>query len=206
MRSAILGLVLAFSLARTASATTIDFEAQGDSLQVFYTNADPPLAIDVATFTGGQVLNHTQFGQTFVYGTANFCPGCTNPLDIDFSAPVDNLSVFVLNNMVDFNGPVAVNYTLADNSAHSVTFNITGGGGSTLLLPFSGILSATVTGAPNLAGEWNFFIDNVTFDTRVTAAPEPTSLLLIGSGLLAMRRKRSAPRLDAVPTSSLSTR
>src|SRR5436190_718579 len=46
--------------------------------------------------------------------------------NIAFSSPVSNLSLLVINNSSDNNGPITLSYTLADNNSHSVALDILG--------------------------------------------------------------------------------
>ena len=191
-RNAILAAWASTSLfVSTAGATTINFE--GLSAPMFFTQADPPLTIDLATFTGGQLLDRTFLGQSVEYGTANFCDNCTNPINIAFSSPVSNLSLLVINNSSDNNGPITLSYTLADNNSHSVALNILSS--ATLSLPFTSILSATVSSAGDQFGQYSFFIDNVTYDAVATPLPAALPLFATGLGalgLLGWRRKRKS--------------
>lgn len=176
-------LLLALAAIVPASATVIDFEAQAAGRGGNLTGIpDSPLTIGIATFTGGELLN-AEVGlnadQTGVYATQGlFGSGETNPLVIQFAAPVSNFSIFVAN------GDNVQNYTVADNLGDSVTMSLAMAGGlgsGTFSLAGSGITTVDVTSAN--ADAWDFAIDNVTF-TEATSAPEPHSLLLLGGGLV----------------------
>ena len=150
-----LGAVPAFA----QGATTIDFEQfSGPSV---FTGVQPPLTIGVATFSGGQILRGTTFlpaDRNSVYGTAFFCPGCQPAITINFSQPVSNFSMLVLNGQT-----FTVTYTVSDNAGGMQTISLPANflsGAGTLSLPTSGIHSVNLT---SNAGQWDFFVDNVTF-------------------------------------------
>ena len=81
-----------------STSMPIDFEQfPGPSV---FTGVQAPLTIGEATFSGGQVLSAATFlpaDPTNVYGTAYFCPGCLPTITIDFSKPVSNFRMLVLN-------------------------------------------------------------------------------------------------------------
>ena len=137
----------------------IDFEqftgpAQFDSIH-------PPLAIGIATISGGQLLNAATFlpvDQSVVYGTAYFCSGCLPSITIDFSQKVANFSVFVVNGQT-FTVSYTVEDDLGDVQNASLPANFLSGAG-TIMLPSSGITQVRIT---SNAIAWDFFIDNVRF-------------------------------------------
>jgi len=96
------GLLLAFAVVLPVSATVVDFEAQAAGHGGNLTGIpDSPLTIGIATFTGGELLN-AEVGlnadQTGVYATEGlFGSGETNPLVIQFAAPVSNFSILIAN-------------------------------------------------------------------------------------------------------------
>lgn len=137
----------------------IDFEQfTGPSV---FNGIDPPLTVGVATFSGGQVLNAATFlpaDPTVVYGTAFFCPGCLPTLTIDFSVPVSDFSMLVLNGQT-----FVVTYFLQDDQGgtDSVTLDANfNGGAGVVSLPSSGIQQVTLTSS---TGSWDFLIDEVRF-------------------------------------------
>lgn len=190
-------MLLAFAAAIPAGATTVDFEAQvadrgGNLIGI----PDSPLAIGVATFTGGELLN-SEVGlnadTSGAYASQGlFGSGETNPIVITFAIPVENFSVLVLN------GDDTRSYTVADNLGDSITTSLASAGAlgnSTFSLRGNGLTTATITSANGDA--WDFAIDNVSF-TATTATPEPESLVLLGVGVLllaALRSKQLRARL-----------
>lgn len=190
-------MLLAFAAAIPAGATTVDFEAQVANRGGNLTGIpDSPLAIGVATFTGGELLN-SEVGlnadTSGVYASQGlFGSGETNPIVITFAIPVENFSVLVLN------GDDTRSYTVADNLGDSITTSLASAGAlgnSTFSLRGNGLTTATITSANGDA--WDFAIDNVSF-TATTATPEPESLVLLGVGVLllaALRSKQLRARL-----------
>jgi len=177
------------SFAPLSRGTVIDFEAQAASKGGLFTSVvDSPLFIDIATLTGGALLkavNNLPADQTGVYGTFNTVPfpGYLNPITIAFATPINNFSVFVANGE-----GVPVIYTVADDLGHSTAQSLVSFGSSgaaVFSLPFPGIHSVTITATP-LAGDFTFFIDNVTF----TPVPEPSTAWVAGP-LLALLLARS---------------
>jgi hypothetical protein len=173
------------------AATSINFEAQacntgGNLIGI----PDSPLAIGIATFTGGE-LRDGEIGlnadQTGVYASEGlFGSGETNPLVITFASPVSKFSVFVAN------GDDVQSYTVSDNLGDSVTMSLASAGGlgaATFSLPGSGLTTVDLASAN--ANAWDFAIDNVNF-TPAISTPEPKSLLLLAAGvvLLAAVRRR----------------
>ena len=113
-------IVMSAALAGTfsAHATTIDFDAQATGSPSAYSGVlNSPLAIDTATFTGGQLLNNEIFSTdtTGVYATTNLSAGAyTNPIVIAFSAPVSGFSLVLTNNIAD-------TFTVTDNLGDTVS-------------------------------------------------------------------------------------
>jgi hypothetical protein len=161
------------ALAAPALPAVIDFEAQSAGRGgVFTGGLDSPLTIDVATFTGGELLRGEvglSANQTGVYATWLFTSGATNPLVITFSTPVTGFSVQV------FNGGESQNYTVSSNLGESIVRSIgtAGSGGSSTFALAGALTRVEVLGA---SAGFNFAIDNVTYG----AVPEPGT-----AGLLA---------------------
>lgn len=187
-------LVLAFLVAASLPATTIDFEAEAANAGGFLTGIpDSPLTVGLATFTGGE-LRGAEIGlfadQSGVYATQGvFGSGETNPLTIHFSVAVGGFSVYVAN------GDNTATYTVSDDLGDSTSASLpsTGAGGARIFsLPGIGIRAVDISSSN--ADGWNFAIDNVVF----TAVPEPGPLLfsLMGFvllGGLARRRRAGLP-------------
>jgi hypothetical protein len=181
--------LFAFVLAvMPAKGTVIDFEAQAANHGGNLTGIpDSPLTLGIATFTGGE-LRAAEIGlnadQTGVYASQGlFGSGETDPLVITFASPVDDFSVFVAN------GDDVRSYTVSDDMGDSITKSLPSAGSlgsATFSLPASNITAVSISSANTDA--WDFAIDNVSF----VAAPEPTSLLLVGAGavLLALIPRR----------------
>jgi hypothetical protein len=185
-------MLLACTASLPAAAAVIGFESQAANTGGNLTGIpDSPLAIGIATFTGGE-LRDGEIGlnadQTGVYASEGlFGSGETNPLVITFASPISDFSVFVAN------GDDVRSYTVSDNLGDSVTRSLASAGGlgaATFSLSGKGITTVDISSAN--ASAWDFAIDNVIF-TAATATPEPESLLLLVAGvvlLAAIRRKQ----------------
>lgn len=137
----------------------IDFEEfTGGSV---FTNVDPPLTTENATLSGGQILSNTTFlpaNQTTVYGTAFFCNGCLPTIKVDFTDPVKDLKLVLMNGQT-----FTVNYTVRNNLGDLVTISLVSnsqGGKALVGLPSGGIMSVTINGD---ASSWDFFVDNIDY-------------------------------------------
>jgi hypothetical protein len=137
----------------------IDFEEfQGSS---FFTGVQPPLTVESATVSGGQVLTNTAFlpvDHTTVYGTAFFCPGCSPTITIDFQAPVDGFSLLLMNGQT-----FTVTYTVLDDVGGSKVLSLaanSASGAAVVNLPSEQITRVTIT---SNTGSWDFLIDNLRF-------------------------------------------
>ncbi len=198
--------LLAFATVGPASASTINFEAQGAGTGGNLTGIpDSPLTIGVATFTGGE-LREAEIGlnadQSAVYASEGlFGSGETNPVVISFAKPVQDFSVWVLN------GDDVRSYTVSDNLGESVTKSLASAGGLgafVFSLPGDEVTTVDITSAN--ADAWDFAIDNVTFSSA-TATPEPESLLLSGAGIVllaAARRKVIRAGLSRISSENTS--
>jgi hypothetical protein len=154
-------LVVGVGRTGAATPTTVDFESlSGPSF--FCAPAEPPLAVGVATFTGGVVMSavaNLPANQTTVYGTAP-CPGYSPTLTIDFSVPVSNFSVQVMNGETS-----TVSYTVASTTGGTETKSLVANfssGADVFALPDAGITSVSVS-RTTPSTFWDFFIDNVSF-------------------------------------------
>lgn len=188
-----LTIALGIAVAMPAAAEVINFDTQAAARGGNLTGIpDPPLTIDIATFTGGELLN-AEVGlpvdQTGVYATEGiFGSGETNPLVITFASPVNNFSILVAN------ADNTESYTVSDNLGDSVTKSLpTAGslGAATFSLSGDGITTVSVTSADVLF--WDFAVDSVSFTPAATPAPEPAELSLVGAGAIlvaCIRRKK----------------
>jgi hypothetical protein len=164
-----------------ANADLIDFEAQGAAApSAFNGTLNSPLVIGIATFTGGQLLNHEAGGvdQTAIYGTTSFSipsGAYTDPVVINFSQSIKGFSIDVTNDSID-------TYTVTDNLGGSQSFTLpTNNITHTFSLSDSGITSVRVSSAGKAF--WDFAIDNVQFTPATSTVPEPSAVLLLASAL-----------------------
>ena len=159
----VFGVLFNSSGAFSQTVNFVDFEEFSGSN--IFTGIEPPLAVGPATFSGGQVLDATTFlpaNPTTVYGTAFFCPGCLPTITIDFAEPAASLSLDVLNGQT-----FVVTYFVEDDQGGMTQATLASNansGAATLTLPSSGIRQVTITSD---AGNWDFFIDNISFVTEV---------------------------------------
>ena len=173
------GITFSLAASLSARAATIDFEAQASGKGSFFTGKpDSPLTIDIATFTGGQLLNNESGGvgdKTGVYATAFLSGGYTNPLHITFSTGVTGFNVLVAANGNNDTFTVADN--LGDTSSMFLTF------GSTHLFSLggNGITSVTIGESDP---DFDLAIDNVNYVPLSAPVPEPSSVALLGTGVL----------------------
>jgi hypothetical protein len=145
----------------TFSSTLIDFE-QFTGSSSFFTGAQSPLTVGIATISGGQTLSAATYlpaDASTVYGTASFCAGCAPVITIAFAHKVSNVSFFL------FNGePFTVTYTVEDDQGDSQTVSLQANfnsGFGTISLPGTNITNVTITSESG--GSWDFLIDNIRF-------------------------------------------
>ena len=158
-----------------AQTDTVDFEQFTTGLPNGWTSIQPPVPVGIATFSGGHLLRAVvglPANQTTVYGTAIFCEGCLSAITIDFSQPVSNVSLQVLNGQT-----FQVLYTVQDDVAGSTpqVFSLEAncpdldclepGGQMTVTLPSTGITQVMIT---SNAEQWDFFVDNVQFSASAS--------------------------------------
>ena len=102
-----------------------------------------------------------------------------NTLELDFSAfwSHDDVADTWLAQLIDTSNPSHY----LDMSAGSTPYDVTG---------FSGLNVQLLFGLENIGGgDDSLSIDNITITERQGVIPEPATLLLVGTGLVALRRK-----------------
>lgn len=196
-----LGCVLIFS-AQRVKAESVTFEDQPVGPDVF-ASAGPAQTLTytfgalTATFNGGVILTNetsqtTDNSNVYATGAVSVVGGdasLTNPLTVNFSAPIHNFQIQILNGLSGA-------YQMTDNVGDSLNFSLATTGGSIQTEGFAA--AGTQVQINYLDGPWDFAIDNVTFNQPLgtSTTPEPASVLSLGSGLLllglgALRRRRT---------------
>jgi hypothetical protein len=121
----------------------------------------PPLKSEGATFSGGFVGKDVAVlyvNTSAVYGTVNFCPGCSSSITIDLATPVNGVRMLLMNGLA-FDGT----YVIQDDRGGTVTVtlpqnSLDGSSMTTVELPSRGIRRVVVS---SNAQYWGFFIDNI---------------------------------------------
>jgi PEP-CTERM motif len=195
------GLVycLVFALAGApAKADSVDFSNQTGPSTFAAASGPQTITEGLATFTGGVILTNESgtLNNFSVYATCN--PGTCgqsssllNPLTITFSAPVSNVTLIATN-------ALGATYTFTDNLGNAALITL---GVLTVPAPLvdfslvdSGITSATFGSS---ASGWDFAIEGLTYTPAAVVTPEPSALLLLVTGLLALAffARRKSPRM-----------
>jgi hypothetical protein len=192
------GFALCF-LGVIARADTIDFETlSGASTFAAAGNAQGIsilTSIGNVNFSGGVILtNATNLpaDETSIYGTAGNAgnigvttgTGFMNPITITFPQNITNFFLDVLNGNTE-----TVTYEVADNLGNSSSVSLApnlNGGNELIGFAAAGdvVTIRATTGQTTSSGmTWDFFIDNVSFNEPLPT-PEPSTILLLGIGLL----------------------
>lgn len=174
-----------------AQLVTIDFEnVAGPSL---FDSAEPPLQIQSATFSGGEVLTNATFApadESSIYGTAAFCNGCLPTITMSFSQRVSNLSFLLMNG-----NTIVVTYVIEDDEGSTQVVTLPENfneGAAVVTVPDQNVRSVSISGD---AGDWDFAIDNVVFTLAGPVLIDP-----IAGGLLAGFTVSSDPETLAAAT------
>jgi len=203
MRLSLLLACLVSAAASPALASTITFDDMSGPSFFDQTTGPQTVLYSIGTldvtFNGGVILtveSNQSSDFTSVYATGSWqvpalsdiSHGFENPLVIDFSAPIQNLQLDILN-------ALAGDYELFDNAGNSLFFRLTTTGDVAMTEGFAATgseVSLLYLTAPNA---WDFAIDNVTFDEPLTV-PEPSAWLLTAAGLTMMLRRYRFRRID----------
>ena len=208
-------MVLASQSAVTAATITLfttesGFNAAVDEILIddFESFAPKDVALPVIVHNG---ITYTPFAGAPVPNVAVASPGYTN-----FGAGVGTTTTSILTTSGDedilavLSSPqFAVGFDVYLNGLGPASATFFSGADvlGTITFPsdaadqqFAGILSdVAVTSfrwTSNLGARLNTGIDNVTFGTEVQAVPEPATLLLLGSGLIAAAHRRHRRKTD----------
>jgi hypothetical protein len=191
MKIGIIALTGCMGAVLPVCAEVIDFESQpaGPSL---YSSASPipqTVITDGTTFTGGVILTATEnlpADQTTLYGTTGFVSGMSNPLVISNPNGFDNFFFSLVNGNRD-----PQSYRISDNAGHSAEFdnvpdNLDSGA---VVVGFASTgTQVTITDITD-PNDWDFFIDNVNFNTPLPAGLVPdvaSTAWLMGGAVLGM--------------------
>jgi hypothetical protein len=131
-----------------------------------FTEPLPPLKVEGATISGGQILSNTTFlpvNHTNVYGTAFVCSGCSPILAIDFDIPVDGFSMVLMNGQ-RFTVQYAVQSDVGDTQFYALTANSLSGL-AVVDIPLKKIKRVTVQSD---TPQWDFLVDNLRFGNGST--------------------------------------
>jgi hypothetical protein len=179
-----------------AFATLINFDDQGlidgqlfgNPMQVITLTNIGGTGIDV-TFSGGTILtNATNFpaNNTSVYGTyfgGSTDYSYTNPMTITFSQQVTNFYMDLYNGQTSNR-----TFTVSDDIGNSTTATLvpnTASGQTLVAFAATGSVISIFDVTPGVS-TWDFLIDNIHFNEPLPSVPEPSTMLLLVSGLVGL--------------------
>jgi hypothetical protein len=153
-------------------------------------NTTPNLNQELVLFGWGQSLNNGQQVAN-VYNTQN----PQNGADLYFRFDVGGSATSFNFNSFDLKGSSAtsnLSFTLegldaSNNVINSTVLNIQGNTFTTETLNWAGVTTVELVSTASLPVNWNsasLYMDNVTINNPLPPVPEPTSLALLGLGLL----------------------
>jgi len=185
--SALVILMSTLCVGAHASATTLDFEGQTSYATVGNTYASQGVTFDHGIIFANvcdyslpdcfyNSVDYPPHSGTGVIGTTGTDP---EPLTIYFASPVSNVSLW-------YSSPG--NFTLSaydavGNLIHSVTQPADTGSMAEISLNDSGI--AYVTFSNDFGGAGFDVLDDLSFTPAASPVPEPSSIALLGTGILA---------------------
>ncbi len=215
---AVAALILGTAAAPAPADRIVDFEkpqTKADFPANFHAIKDSTVKIDkqtggiTATLTNGELLTNAakpfsdptteNFDATTIYASTNGVDGLARPITIEFSSPVDPISILILNGTLQGgrfgDTRFAITGTTADGEAlKPITFaNLPEASSATEdLKSLKGIVSLTITStAPADANRWKFAVD----DLKYRVVPEPAAVVLLAVGLLgALGHRRQSAR------------
>lgn len=148
---------------------TLDFESlTGPSV---FSTADAPVSLSGMTISGGQILTaatNMPANQTTIYGTSDFCSGCERTVLVEFDNPVDGLAFDLLNGWVEVAYAVITPYGI---QIHTLPSNLESGM-VRVVIPERKVLSVRIRPRDETP-EWDFFVDNFTFEPRGAGSDKP---------------------------------
>lgn len=201
LRFALIAAVLFYAPSRAyAAPILIDFESLSEGTDVG-SLLGPALTFSNATvLTAGTSLNEIEFPPT---SGANVVYDSGSPLRIDFAGGISSFSAYFT-----YIAPLTIQFFdasgLLGSTTSSFDFNFGSSGNAPNELlggAFASISYVTISGF-SLGG--SFVMDDLTFEpaaaTPPPPIPEPSTLVLLGSGVLALVKARNRGAGRRVPT------